>query len=494
MDLINKKPWLLYVLLFLLPPVGIFFLYKMKKFNKLSRAILTGVFSLIFLIQLGVAFSDPNTTNSNNSTPTVASVGDTKDQGSIEKSKNENQKNKADGSSTGATPPTDTTPNVDGNLKVHFINVGQADSILIQTSNGTSVLVDAGNNDDGSGIVNYLKSQGVKELAAVVATHPHEDHIGGMDTIIRAFSVKQLYMPNATSTTKTFEDMISAINASGAKRIQAKAGVKLDVPGLSGSFLAPVGTGYEDLNNYSAVLKITYGSTSFLLTGDAEGISENEMLRNGNLQATLLKVGHHGSSSSTTSSFLKAVSPKFAVISVGKGNSYGHPTAETLNKLASNGTQVFRTDEVETIVATSDGETIKIDKSASPIKPVAPPSSGSSSPTPTSTPSTPPPTVPTSSSGGVSIKSIDLRAEIVTLANSSSSSVDLTGWKIISETGNQTFFFPEGTTIPVGGTLQILSATGIQAGPNQLIWGKANIWNNDGDLGALYNILSQEIY
>ena len=140
-------------------------------------------------------------------------------------------------SSTAASSPTQPTPastQANGTLQVHYIDVGQADSILIKTSDGTAVLIDGGNNPDGPNVVNYLKSQQVKELAAVIATHPHEDHIGGLDTVIKSFPVKAVYLPNASSTTKTFEDFISAVTASGAKRIQTKAGVTLDVPGLTG--------------------------------------------------------------------------------------------------------------------------------------------------------------------------------------------------------------------------------------------------------------------
>ncbi|EHQ88316.1 ComEC/Rec2 family competence protein [Desulfosporosinus youngiae] len=283
------------------------------------------------------------------------------------------------------------TAPISGTLKVHSLDVGQADCILIQ-SDESSVLVDAGNNEDGGFVVNYLKAQGVTKLAAAVATHPHEDHIGGMDVVLKAFPVEKFYMPNATTTTKTFEDMLNAVKASGAKRIQVNAGVALDVPGISGTFLAPVGSKYDDLNNYSAVLKIVHGNTSFLLTGDAESISENEMLKNGNLQATLLKVGHHGSDSSTTAAFLKAVSPKYAVISVGKGNTYGHPTDIVLNRLASADVQVYRTDQSGTIVATSDGTNITLDKNATTIKANAPPEA---TPTPaTATPKSPPPPAP----------------------------------------------------------------------------------------------------
>jgi len=361
-----------------------------------------------------------------------------------------------------------------GLLQVHFIDVGQADSILVIAPNGQAILVDGGNTDDGPGVVSYLKSQGVKELSTIVATHPHEDHIGGLDTIIRSFPPKQVYLTNGTSTTKAFEDFITAVNASGAKRIRVKAGVKLDVPGLSGLFLAPNSDQYENLNNYSAVLKITFGKISFLLTGDAQDVSEAEMLKNGQgLQATVLKVGHHGSMSSTTGAFLKAVSPKYAVISVGVNNDYGHPAQGTLDKLANAGVQVYRTDKEGTIVATSDGNTVKLTASS-----------------PSSSPKPIPPT-PATAIGSITISTIDLSGEVVTLINSSDKAVNLTSWKLVSEKGNQTFTFPSGTTLSAGATLKVVSGKNAHAGTNVLVWTESNIWNNEGDPGALYNAQGQ---
>jgi len=263
-------------------------------------------------------------------------------------------------------PQTPAEPNKeDGSapktLKVHFLDVGQADSILIQTPDGEAILVDGGNNEDGAFVVNYLKKAGVKKLAAVVATHPHEDHIGGLDTVIKNFPTERVYLPDITHTTRSFEDFIRAVKESGAKRIRAKAGAKIDISDIKAEFLAPNSSYYGDLNNYSAVLKITYGNVSFLLTGDAEAESEKEMLAKGyNLKADVLKVGHHGSTSSTTSAFLKAVAPKYAVISAGKDNDYGHPAPETLQKLNSAGVEIYRTDQDSTVIFITDGKSITI--------------------------------------------------------------------------------------------------------------------------------------
>ncbi|HCW54094.1 MAG TPA: MBL fold metallo-hydrolase [Clostridium sp.] len=247
---------------------------------------------------------------------------------------------------------------VNGQLKVHFIDVGQADCILLQQGN-ENMLIDAGNNDDEQTIKNYLQSLGVNEFKYVIGTHPHEDHIGSMDYIMNSFKVGKIYFPKATATTKTFENLVNAVKNKGMQFAEPTPGETFKLGQAKCTILAPNNSGYEDLNNYSIVVKVEFGNNSLLLAGDAEDISEKEMMDKGfNLKADVLKVGHHGSNSSTTREFLNAVNPKYAVISVGKGNDYGHPATDTIQKLHAKGINIYRTDESGTIVATSDGTNI----------------------------------------------------------------------------------------------------------------------------------------
>lgn len=243
-------------------------------------------------------------------------------------------------------------------LKVHFINVGQADAILVQQGSST-MLVDGGNNEDGQLVKNYITNLGINKIDVMVGTHAHEDHIGGLDYVINAMQVGKIYFPKQTSTTKTFQDFVNVAKSKGLTFNVPVVGQTFRVGNATVTVLAPNGANYEDGNDYSIVLKVQYGSNSFLLTGDAEAVSEKEMLAKGlNLKADVLKISHHGSKSSTTDAFLSKVNPKYAVISVGKDNSYGHPTSEVLNRLKSKGIATYRTDLQGTIIATSNGTNI----------------------------------------------------------------------------------------------------------------------------------------
>nr|WP_051585740.1 ComEC/Rec2 family competence protein [Caldanaerobius polysaccharolyticus] len=263
---------------------------------------------------------------------------------------------------SGCTSSVEQSPEVlaKKELVVSYIDVGQGDSILVQGPSGKNMLIDAGIPEEGSKVVSYLKSRGVKKIDVLVATHPHSDHIGGMPDVIYAFPVNKVYMPKVGNNTYSYEKLLVAIKRKGLKVTTARAGVSLDLgSGVQVTILAPNSSHYDDLNEYSAVIKLRYGDTSFLFEGDAGAISEKEMLKLGyDLKADVLKVGHHGSAYSTSMAFLEAVSPRYAVISVGRYNDYGHPARVTLNRLRSQGVAIYRTDEKGTIIAFSDGKDI----------------------------------------------------------------------------------------------------------------------------------------
>ena len=265
---------------------------------------------------------------------------------------------------SGSTAQTGKQPSnaekTNGNLKVHFLDVGQGDSILVQFPDGENMLVDAGPPENGQYVVSYLEKQGIKKIDYLVATHPHLDHIGGFEKVLKNFETGSVYMPRVTVNTRTFEDVLLSIEGKGLKIKTAKAGVKIiDRYDLQAGFVAPVDTEYDDTNNYSAIMRIQYGETAFLLTGDAGTASEAQMLASGvNLKADVLKIGHHGSSHSSSIRFLAAVSPQYAVIPVGAGNDYGHPSEKTIAKLEKAGIKVLRTDRLGTIVFLSDGRIV----------------------------------------------------------------------------------------------------------------------------------------
>lgn len=242
-------------------------------------------------------------------------------------------------------------------LRVDFLNVGQADCALLST-NGHYMVIDGGNNGDADRILSYLEEQGVEKLDAVVGTHPHEDHIGSLDAIINHFDVDAVYMPKIMHTSKTFEDVLDAVANKGLKIKSPSPGDTIDFNGLEIEVLGPQRE-YKDFNNNSIVLKVNAGETAFLFTGDAEETAEKDILQAGyDLQADVLKVGHHGSSTSSSQAFLQAVKPKYAVISVGVGNSYHHPEEEALQRLQSIGAEIYRTDLQGDIVCTTDGKNI----------------------------------------------------------------------------------------------------------------------------------------
>lgn len=249
--------------------------------------------------------------------------------------------------------------NLTEGLEVHYIDVGQGDATLIKCGEH-AMLIDAGNNHMGTTVQLYLKNQGVERLDYIIGTHPDADHIGGLDVIVYKYDCGTIIMPDYEKDTKTYLELLDVIRNKDQKITYPVSGTSYSLGEAEFTILAPISNDYgRNANNYSVALRLTYGDNSFLFTGDAEIESEKEMLESGQvLSADVYKAAHHGSSSASTEDFLNVVSPRYAVISCGEDNSYGHPHAEVLNLFRQKKIPVFRTDEQGSVIAFSDGKEI----------------------------------------------------------------------------------------------------------------------------------------
>lgn len=369
----------------------------------------------------------------------------------------------------------------DYDLKIHFIDVGQADSSLIELPNGENMLIDAGNNWDGQTVIDYIDNLGITTLHHVIGTHPHADHIGGLDDVINAhFKIENVYLPDKEHTTKTFIDVLLAIENKGLEITFAtpdENGMDLVRTTVNGkplvvSIIGPL-KDYPDFNNVSVIIKVVYGQTSYLFTGDAEARAERDMLEAGiDVSADVLKLGHHGSNTSSTLAFLQAVNPTIGIIQVGEGNTYNHPNDDILERLDDLNIRYYRNDLLGTILVQSNGVKITVDGFHFEPEVTDP------------TPNEPDPgdTEPT---GDAIVINEFLPApsqgnrEWVELYNTTDKPVNIGGY-IIDDVGDnrKPFVIPDGTMIEAHGFVTFEFT---------------NIFNNDGDSVRLFNASEQLI-
>src|SRR5512137_2750216 len=410
----------------------------------------------------------------------------------------------------------------DGKLSVYFLDAGQGDSTLVLFSN-KSILIDAGDAGMGDRVVSDLKALGVRRIDLLVATHPHSDHIGGMQKVLAAFPVGQVLDSGLPHTSSTYEHFLETIEQKNIPYQVAEQGQTYDIdPALTIFVLSPPEDRFgDDLNTNSIVLRISYGTVAFLMAGDMGGESENALVKSGYpLDAKILKVGHHGSFSSSSSLFLERVRPETAIIMVGKDNPYGHPHKETLDLLKRYGVTVYRTDLDGTIVIQSDGMSYSVKTEATDKGIWAVPASmGGTNPTvkttthrnvtlpsiraditvpnpsftqPATTVNLTFPQIGNASSIYISAMQFDapgddrqnLNNEWVRLTNRGDGLVLLAGWTLSDKTGLHPYTFPAFVLMP-NSSVTIYSGSG-KMNDTALFMGRAAPnWNNSGDVAIL---------
>lgn len=276
-----------------------------------------------------------------------------------------------------AVSPESSASGAAGETRVYFLDVGQGDCELLRLGTGETVLIDSGTGESAQELTAYLKELGVGRIDFLIATHPHEDHIGGMTAVVEQFPVGKIYMPRIADgqvpTTATYRTLLQAIDRKNLRVTAARGGMTVLSSGENRlELFAPNRAEYDNLNNYSVVAKLTCGEKRFLFTGDAETQAEQDLLkRKYDLRSDVLKCGHHGSSTSTGAAFLKAVSPAAAVISCGLNNDYGHPSPKVVQRLQKAGVTIYRTDRQGTILARCDGKTVRFSSGLKSVLPKA---------------------------------------------------------------------------------------------------------------------------
>lgn len=353
-------------------------------------------------------------------------------------------------------------------MQVHFIDVGQGDSILIESPSGKTMLIDGGVKGAGQQIVSYLKELGINKLDIVVATHPDADHIGGLISVLDTMPIEQFYDSGKVHTSQTFEEMLTRIDEKNIPYHVPKIGDDIEFDKDVNVKVLNANDQATDNNDASIVLKMTYGNVSFLLTGDAGVALEKEMLQY-DVKATVLKAGHHGSNTSSSEEFIQAVNPEVTILSYGEDNKYGHPHAEIVDRLQAIGSKIYATADLGTITVSTDGVNYTVN--GKETSSVATGNIRSKEEEPTT---------------AIEIVSKDLVTEIVGIKNSGQHAVSLKDWQLISIEGHQVYNFPNLSLQP-GKTIYITSGTNAREGQNYLKWTTKQIWLNDGDAAQLRN-------
>lgn len=350
-------------------------------------------------------------------------------------------------------------------MSVHFIDVGQGDSIFIQSPDGKTMLIDGGTRESGKQVVSYLRGQGVKHLDYVVATHPDADHIGGLLAVLNSISIKRFVDSGRVHTSQTYEQLLQFVLDKNIPFTVPT--IEDEIPFDSNMDVTVLNAAGDanDNNEASIVLKVKYEDVSFLLTGDADVKIEEAMMEKFDVQSTFLKAGHHGSDTSSSAAFIREVDPKVTILSYGKDNAYGHPKKEVVKRLNSIESQIYATAEVGSILVETDGENYEVFAEGNQLKQQK-----------NKQVSSPP----------VIISSKDLQEEIVGITNKGESPINLKGWKLVSVEGSQSYTFPN-IRLNGGKTIYITSGPNAKEGQSYLTWTKRQIWKNDGDGAVLMN-------
>ncbi|WP_214779784.1 S-layer homology domain-containing protein [Bacillus sp. ISL-45] len=353
-------------------------------------------------------------------------------------------------------------PASSGKLAVHFLDVDQGDSSLLITPNGKTILIDGGKQTAGEKVVSYLKAAGVTSIDYLVATHPDADHIGGLIPVLNQIPVKNVIDSGKSHTSQTYMDYLTLIDQKNIPFHVAQTGEFIDVDPAIKVQVLNSGDGSSDNNEASVVLKVTHGSKSYLFTGDAGIQAEADMVSSFDVNADVLKVSHHGSETGSSQLFLNEVTPTWAVLSFGEGNSYGHPDSVVVNRLTAMGATVVPTTNGD-IAFESNGSSIQLIKGVPGTEPQ-----------------------PTPNTGKIDITNLDLSQEIVTLKNIDTSDVPMDGWTLISVDGNQQYEFPSDFVLKKGASVTVTTGrSAYESRPTHLLWTTAYTWDNNGDAARL---------